>query len=163
MKALNSASRFTESHRQPWFRSRLRPGRWSAEPGTLIKRRSSSLVLTIDSQRSAIWQTSLLNSIELPNIPSPTTLLPFRQPRFVTLPSSRHRAGCRTDRRGTLGRAGTLIVGPWRAVKGSCIARTLPDRLGRIEFTYVTDCSFTSGCSPPFLTETQLPLSVTGR
>ena len=38
-----------------------------------IKRRSSSLWFTIDSQRSAIWQTSLLNSIELPNIPSPIT------------------------------------------------------------------------------------------
>jgi hypothetical protein len=29
---------------------------------------------------------SLLISIELPNIPSPTTLLPFRLPRFSTLP-----------------------------------------------------------------------------
>ena len=45
-------------------------------------------VLTIDSQRSAIWQTSLLISIELPNIPSPTTLLPFPHARFSTLPSS---------------------------------------------------------------------------
>ena len=53
-----------------------------------MKRRSSSLLLTIDSQRSVIWQTSLLISIELPNIPSPTTLLPFRHARFNTLPSS---------------------------------------------------------------------------
>ena len=29
------------------------------------------------------------------------------------------------------------------------IARSLPDRLGRIEFTYVTDWSFVSCCSPP--------------
>jgi hypothetical protein len=58
------------------------------EPGTWIKRRSSSLLLTIDSQRSVIWQTSLLISIELLNIPSPTTLLPFRHARFNTLPSS---------------------------------------------------------------------------
>lgn len=51
-------------------------------------RRSSSLVLTMDSQRSGIWQTSLLISIELLNIPSPTTLLPFRHARFNTLPVS---------------------------------------------------------------------------
>ena len=45
--------------------------------------------LTIDSRRSVFWQTSLLIAIELPSIPSPTTLLPFRQPRFITLPSFR--------------------------------------------------------------------------
>lgn len=33
------------------------------------------------------------------------------------------------------------IVGPC-AVRGSRVARTLPDRLGRIKFTCVTDCSF---------------------
>jgi len=33
-------------------------------------------------------EVSLLISIELQNIPSPTTLLPFRSPRFVTLPGS---------------------------------------------------------------------------
>ena len=47
-------------------------------------------------------------------------------------------------------------------VRGSRVARSLPDRLGRIEFTCVTDCSFVSGCSPPFLLKTQLP-STTGR
>jgi len=31
-------------------------------------------------------EASLLISIEFPNIPSPTTLLPFRSPRFDTLP-----------------------------------------------------------------------------
>ena len=31
-------------------------------------------------------EASLLISIELPNIPSPTTLLPFRPPRLDTLP-----------------------------------------------------------------------------
>ena len=65
-----------------------RPGRWSEEPGTGITRRSSSRLLTIDSQRSDIWQTSLLISIELLNIPSPITLLPFRHARFKTLPGS---------------------------------------------------------------------------
>jgi len=35
-----------------------------------------------------VAEASLLISIELPNIPSLTTLLPFRSPRFVTLPSS---------------------------------------------------------------------------
>jgi len=33
-------------------------------------------------------EASLLISIELPNIPSPTTLLPFRSPQFDTLPGS---------------------------------------------------------------------------
>jgi len=33
-------------------------------------------------------EVSLLISIELPNIPSPTTLLPFRSPQFDTLPGS---------------------------------------------------------------------------
>lgn len=33
-------------------------------------------------------QVSLLISIELPNIPSPTTLLPFHSPQFDTLPGS---------------------------------------------------------------------------
>jgi hypothetical protein len=33
-------------------------------------------------------EASLLISIELPNIPSPTTLLPFRSPRFTTVPVS---------------------------------------------------------------------------
>ena len=65
-----------------------RPGRWSEEPGTGITRRSSSRLLTINSQRSDIWQTSLLISIELLNIPSPITLLPFRHARFKTLPGS---------------------------------------------------------------------------
>ncbi len=63
-----------------------RPGRWSEETGTGITRRSSSRLLTIDSQRSDIWQSSLLISIELLNIPSPITLLPFRHARFNTLP-----------------------------------------------------------------------------
>jgi len=66
----------------------LQPGRWSEQPGTGIKRRSSSLLVTIDSQHSDIWQTSLLISIELLNIPSLTTLLPFRHARLSTLPSS---------------------------------------------------------------------------
>ena len=44
--------------------------------------------LTIDSQPSVTWQTSLLISIVLPNIPPLTTLLPFRYARFSTLPCS---------------------------------------------------------------------------
>ena len=51
--------------------------------------------------------------------------------------------------------------GTLREVRGSRVTRTLPDRLGRIEFTCVTDCSFVSGCSPHFLLKTQLP-STTG-
>ena len=47
--------------------------------------------------------------------------------------------------------------GSWCEVRGSRFARTLPDRLGRIAFTCVTDCSFASSCFPPFLLKTQLP------
>lgn len=83
-----------------------------------IERRSSSLLLYGSFSAFCCWQISLLISIELMNIPSPTTLLPFHPPRFDTLPGSGHRAGCRTDRRDMLGRA-VLIVGPLRAVKGS--------------------------------------------
>ena len=82
-----------------------------------------------------IWQFSLLISIELPSIPSPTTLLPFRLPRFDTLPSFIHRAGCHADRPPLVDRPVRVIIGPLRVVKGSRSTRTLPDRLGRIEFT----------------------------
>ena len=40
------------------------------------------------SQVCGTAEVSLLISIELPNIPSPTTLLPFRSPQFDTLPGS---------------------------------------------------------------------------
>ena len=40
------------------------------------------------SQVCGTAEVSLLISIELPNIPSPTTLLPFRSPQFATLPGS---------------------------------------------------------------------------
>jgi len=43
--------------------------------------------LTIDSDLLSC-QFSLLISIELPNIPSPTTASPFRSPQFLTSPSS---------------------------------------------------------------------------
>jgi len=115
------------------------------------------------SQVCGTAEVSLLISIELPNIPSPTTLLPFHRNRFVTLPEFAHRCDLPHRPPGVLPADLRSSLGRLRAVKGSCFTRTLPDRLGRIEFTYVTDCSFTSGCSPPFLMETQLPLSVTGR
>jgi len=48
-------------------------------------------------------EVSLLIAIELPNIPSPTTLLPFRSPQFDTLPGSvTVRAVSPTYRRGGL-------------------------------------------------------------
>ena len=65
----------------------LRPDRWSREPGTFVLAFLTRF-LTIDSPLSSTWQISLLISIELLNIPSPTTLLPFHQPRFTTLPVS---------------------------------------------------------------------------
>lgn len=88
MKALTSASRLGESHRRPSFRSRSEPGRWPAEPGTRIKRRSSPLLFHDGFSAFCVWQISLLISIELLSIPSPTTLLPFRRTRFNTLPVS---------------------------------------------------------------------------
>jgi hypothetical protein len=86
-------------------------------------------------------EVSLLISIELPGIPSPATLLPFRDARFISLrflsPSPPPHDPCGLSRHPELGH----VVDPC-AVRGSRIARTLPDRLGRIEFTFVTDCSF---------------------
>ena len=102
-------------------------------------------------------QFSLLNSFELLTIPPLTTPIPFRCDRFVTL----------------LQRRSLPRLSPGQTCfsrrdypsrdEGSEIPRILPDRLGQIEFAYATDWSFTSGCSPPFLTKTQLPLLVTGR
>jgi hypothetical protein len=55
------------------------------------------------SQVCGTAEVSLLISIELPNIPSPTTLLPFRSPQFDTLPGSvTVRAVSPTVRRGGL-------------------------------------------------------------
>ena len=109
------------------------------------------------SSTSFTRQFSLLLSFDLPTSPSPTTALPFRHGRFNTLLHRRDlpRLSPRADRSGR--REGR------RAVKGSDTPRSLPDRLGRVEFTCVTDWSFVSGCSPPFLVETQLPLSTSGR
>jgi hypothetical protein len=78
-------------------------------------------------------EVSLLISIELPNIPSPNTLLPFRDARFnrygLFSPSSPPRDPCGRSRHPELGR----VVDPCM-VRGSRVARTLPDRLGRSEF-----------------------------
>ena len=106
-------------------------------------------------------EVSLFISIELPDIPSLTTLLPFRDARFISLRVV-HRRRRRTTpaeiiRHPELGH----IVGPC-AIRGSPFARRLPDRLGQIEFACATDYPFASGCSPPFLLKTQLP-SATGR
>ena len=107
-------------------------------------------------------EVSLLISIELPNIPSLTTLLPFRSPRFNTL---RFQFTVRVASP-TCGACPPPGVGPrlGRSVR-SGVRRSLgrsPTGLARIEFAFATDCSFVSGCSPPFLLKTQLP-STTGR
>jgi hypothetical protein len=106
-------------------------------------------------------EASLLISIELLNIPSLTTLLPFRSPRFNTLRFD-HRASRLLIPAVAFPPPG---VGPHRGfleVRGSPNTRRLPDRLGQIEFAFATDCSFDSSYSPPFLLKTQL-LSSTGR
>ena len=102
-------------------------------------------------------QLSLLISFELLTIPPPTTASPFRHDRFDTL---LHRRGLP---RLSPGETQWVEGFARHAVKGSHIPRRFPDRLGRIEFTCVTDWSFSSGCSPPSLTGTQLPLSDSGR
>ena len=106
-------------------------------------------------------EVSLLISIELLNIPSLTTLLPFRSTRFNTL---RFCSPCEPPHRPAKSTAARSWAssGTWCEVRGSRLARTLPDGLGQIEFAFATDCSFVSGCSPPFLLKTQLP-STTGR
>jgi len=110
-----------------------------------------------EGSRPGHLQFSLLISFELPTIPPPTTVLPFRHDRFSPLLQRRSLP------RLSPGEIQRIKGFARRAVKGSHIASRLPDRLGRIEFTCVADWSFVSGCSPPFLTETQLPLSTTGR
>ena len=131
-------------------------GRYSVDrPGPLVKQCPSLLVLTVRRPRPVPDRSPCLSRL---------TFRPFHlQPpsrHFVTVAFIRYITAvtCRVYPPGRL-------KGRWdrrRTVKGSDIARSLPDRLGRIEFTYVTDWSFVSGCSPPFLTETQLPLSTTG-
>jgi hypothetical protein len=102
-------------------------------------------------------QFSLLITSDLLTIPPPTTFSPFRHDRFDTL---LHRRGLpRLSPRADLKGRGECR----RAVKDSLSPRRLSDRLGRIEFTCVTDWSFSSGCSQPSLTGTQLPLSDSGR
>lgn len=108
------------------------------------------------SQVCGTAEVSPLISIELPNIPSPTTILPFRSPQFGTLRFC-HRARRLTNLRSLSATRSRASSEAWREVRGSRFTRTLPDRLGRIEFTSVTDCSFASSCIPPFLLKTQLP------
>lgn len=101
-------------------------------------------------------QISLLISFDIQTIPSSTTLVPFRHDRFsyVTSPSQPS-ASIPPGR----------PYGQWdrrRANRGSPFRGWLPDRLGRIRFTFVTDWSFVSGCSPPCVATTQLPLLTTG-
>lgn len=81
-------------------------------------------------------QLSLLIASDLPTFPPPTTASPFHHDRFDTL---LHRHGLPRLSPGQTQRSGDHR----RAVKGSLIPSWLPDRLGRIEFTCVTDWSFT--------------------
>ena len=89
--------------------------------------------------RPGPWQFSLLIAVDFPTIPPPTTASPFRRDRFVTLHHRRRLAASIPP--GGLRRP----LGPLRADKGSYIPSRLPDRLGRIEFTY----ALRTGHSPP--------------
>ena len=123
-------------------------------PGPLFTQRPP-LRLTMRRPRPSPDRSPCLSRLTAAS-PSPTTAC-----HFVTVALTRYftavtpRLSPRADRSGR--REGR------RAVKRSDTPRSLPDRLGRIEFTCVTDGSFVSGCSPPFLMETQLPLSTSGR
>ncbi len=126
-------------------------------PGPLIKQCPPLLFVTVRRPRPVPGSSPYLSRL---------TFRPFRlQPphrHFVTVAFSR----CFT--------AVTCRVYPTGRPRGSrdfAVARSRvraflaasPTGLADIEFTCVTDWSFVSGCSPPFLTETQLPLSTTGR
>ena len=118
---------------------------------------SPAAVVHGSSSTSCAWQISLLIAFDLPTIPSPTTASPFRHGRFRTLLHRRDLP--------------RLSHGQTQRIEGFAVARSRvrallgasPTGLAVLEFTCVTDWSFVSGCSPPFLTETQLPLSTTGR
>jgi len=80
-----------------YFPASLRSRRvWFPSVNTTMKALTPQLSA---SQVCGTAEVSLLISIEFPNIPSPTTLLPFRSPRFATLPASVHRASRFTNRR----------------------------------------------------------------
>jgi len=106
-----------------------RPGLWSSSfPNCYVRHWSTSFP----------GQVSLLRLLDLPTIPSSTTLLPFPRCSFDTshqpnrlprLSPGQTSAGRRESR---------------RAVRGSPLARRLPDRLGRIRFVILR-----TGRSPP--------------
>jgi hypothetical protein len=108
------------------------------------------------SSTSCARQTSLLTMLDLPTIPSPATSLPFRHGRFLTL---LHRRDLPRLSHGQTQRIEGFAVA-WSRVRAFLGAS--PTGLAESSSHRVTDWSFVSGCSPPFLTETQLPLSTTG-
>jgi hypothetical protein len=126
-------------------------------PGPLVKQCPPLLLVTVRRPRPVPGSSPYLSRL---------TFRPFRlQPphcHFVTVAFPR----CFT--------AVTCRVYPTGRPRGSrdfAVARSRvrsllgasPTGLAVLEFTCVTDWSFVSGCSPHFLTETQLPLSTTGR
>jgi len=91
-----------------------------------------------NEHRSRTTQVSLLRPLDLPTIPSPTTVLPFPGRGFGTL--------LQPDRPPRLS-LGQTSQGRWeyrRAVRGSPFRRRLPGRLGRIGFVILR-----TGRSPP--------------
>lgn len=129
----------------------------AAGPGPLIEQRPTLLLVTTLRPRPAPDRSPCLSRL---------TFRPFRlQPppcHFATVAFARYFTAV-AGRVYPPGRPFRSKGFGLRAIQGSGIPSSLPDRLGRIEFTCVTDWSFVSGCSPPFLAETQLPLSTTGR
>ncbi len=97
-------------------------------------------------------QVSLLTTFELLTIPSSTTASPFHHddlPRYIVV------MACRVDPPGRPRGSGDLPVTRSRVrhlLAGS------PTGLAESGSHHITDWSFSSGCSPPLLTETQLPL-----
>ena len=131
--------------------------------------RSIGLMKALNPQLSASQvcgtvEVSLFISIELLNIPSPGTLLPFHDARFNTLqfssPSSSPHRPAESFRRPESGLVWDVPCGQRFAHCSHAPRQAWPNHCVLQEKGIgITDCSFVSGCSPPFLLKTQLPLT----
>ena len=120
----------------------LTPGRWAL--WVLMRGHELPPVTT---------QVSFFKAFDLPSIPSSTTVLPFPQHGFRTLPQSDGLP------RLSPGKTSSVEGLPSRG-QGFTVVTPAPRQAWPNQVRYPTDWTFTSSCSPPLLTETRL-LSVT--
>ena len=129
----------------PWL-PRILLGRLDAtsDPGLSVDARPTASAVVACWVREPIGQIQRCRFRDSTSSGSASTCYLCTSPPFVPTHQRRDlpRLSPRADRSGR--RDGR------RAVKGSDLARSLPDRLGRIEFTCVTDGSFVSGCFSTF-------------